>query len=85
MNKATFSGSQPSTPAIAVAKLQTELEEKEARLKTLNNQLEDLEYRIGIAETPAMKEGFEKDIYIKKSQIGDIENAISALKDKIAG
>lgn len=71
--------------AIAVAKLQTELEEKEARLKTLNNQLEDLEYRIGIAETPAMKEGFEKDIYIKKSQIGDIENAISALKDKIAG
>lgn len=71
--------------AIAVAKLQTELEEKEARLKTLNNQLEDLEYRIGIAETPAMKEGFEKDIYIKKSQISDIENAISALKDKIAG
>lgn len=70
--------------AIAVAKLQVELEEKEARLKVLNDQIKDLEYRIEIAETPAMKEGFEKDIYIKKSQIADLENAISVLKDRIA-
>lgn len=70
--------------AIAVAKFQTELDEKEAKLKSLVDQIKDLEYRIEIAETPSMREGFEKDIYIKKSQISDLENAISVLKDKIA-
>lgn len=70
--------------AVAVAKFQAELDENEAKLKSLQDQVKDLEYRIEIAETPAMKEGFEKDIYIKKSQINDVENAISALKDKIS-
>jgi hypothetical protein len=30
-----------------------------------------------------MNEGFQRDIQIAKSQLGDVENEISALKDKI--
>ena len=50
---------------------------------TLLKQIEDLEYRIGITENPGMNEGFQRDIQIAKSQLGDVENEISALKDKI--
>ncbi len=69
--------------ALANAKFQEELDEKTAQMENLKKQVEDLEYRITIAETPSMREGFEKDIYIKKSQINDLEDRISALRDRI--
>ncbi|MBQ9327099.1 MAG: DUF349 domain-containing protein [Solobacterium sp.] len=71
--------------AIAVGRFQTELNEKEAKLESLKARVKDLEYRIEIAETPSIKEGVEKDIYITQSQINDLEDAISVLKDKING
>ncbi len=69
--------------ALAVARFQKELDEKEAKRNSLVKQIEDLEYRINITENPGMNEGFQKDIQIAKSQLGDVENEISALKDKI--
>ena len=59
--------------------------EKEAKLSSLKKQIEDLEYRIGITENPGMVEGFQRDIQIAKSQLSDVENEISALKDRING
>ena len=69
--------------AVINSRFQQELDEKNARLENLKKQVEDLDYRITIAETPAMREGFEKDKYIKNSQIEDLEASISALKDRI--
>ena len=71
--------------AVAVARFQKELDEKEAKLASLKKQIEDLEYRIGITENPGMVEGFQRDIQIAKSQLSDVENEISALKDRISG
>jgi hypothetical protein len=65
------------------AKFQAELDEKEAQRDSLQKQVEDLEYRVAHEENPNLREGFEKELYIKKAQIQDLEVRISVLKDKI--
>ena len=74
-----------SKKALINAKFEAELSDKEAKLACLKSEVEDLKYRIEIAETPSMKEGFERDIILRSSQIEDVENEISILRDKIRG
>ena len=74
-----------SKKALINAKFEAELSDKEAKLARLKSEVEDLKYRIDIAETPSMKEGFERDIILRSSQIEDVENEISILRDKIRG
>jgi hypothetical protein len=69
--------------AMVNARFQTELDEKTAQCENLKKQVSDLEDRITTEENPNLKEGFKKEVYIKKSQINDLEDRISVLKDKI--
>ena len=71
--------------AIAVERFQKELDEKNTEKETLTAQIEDLKHRIEITDNPGLNEGFQRDIQIAQSRLSDLENAISALKDKING
>lgn len=69
--------------SIATKRIQDQIDAKEDAITAAKKAIEDLEYRITIAPNPNMKDDIERSIYLKKSEINDLEDEIEELQAKL--
>ena len=69
--------------SVATKRIQEQIDAKEAEITALKKSIEDLEYRITIAPNPNMKDDIERSIYLKKSEINDLQGQIDDLQAKL--
>lgn len=67
----------------ALTRIRQDLDEKKAELEAARTQLADLEYRKTLDTTPALQEGIERNIYMKKNSIAELETAIQELEERL--